>query len=135
VESQGAAADGPALARRDEEEARRRPEVVELDRRAERMVEAALEPPPDLGGVLAQAVLRVRLARIGDADLDELGGCVAHRQSGIVDVIRSCASTRISSPEASRRQPGSSSSRSLATTTTGRSIASSERTRVPRLLW
>ena len=62
-------------------------------------------------------------------------GAPAARSSGRVIVTFRSGSTCSSSPDSSARQPGSSSIRSLATTTAGRLARSPERTRIePRAL-
>ena len=73
MELQAAAADRLTEQRRDEEDAGRRPHGVELDRQARTGVEAGREAAGQLGEVLVEAVLRLRIARIDGIDLYEGG--------------------------------------------------------------
>ena len=73
MQLEAAAADRLAEQRRDEEDPGRRPHGVELDRQARAGVEAGREATGQLGEVLVEAVLRLRIGRVDGVDLHEGG--------------------------------------------------------------
>jgi len=74
VELDGAAADRIAAQSGGEEQAGRRPELVELDGCARCGIEPHVETPAELGEVLAYAQLGIAVGRVDDVDLDQSGG-------------------------------------------------------------
>ena len=74
MELQRATAHGPLVEQPDQEEAGRRPHLVRIARQARIRIEAGVEPTVELGEVLAQAMLRVRVGRVDRHDGDERSG-------------------------------------------------------------
>ena len=88
VELQRAAADRLGMERRDEEEARRRPQLVQLGRDAAGGIEAGLEAAAELRHVRVQAGLGLGPGRVDDLDADERRGeqplDVSHRRDELL---------------------------------------------------